>query len=590
MKKLFFLIGFIVLAPLAGTFAQGIPEKDNSVEDKINGVFEPLVEVLGAVFFFDPFAAMGLYDPVIYDDQVPYLPSEKMLPGKVTVIGNRLIGFESDFKPEDVGAQWIVGSEVFTIDKVEGSKDAILDRKAKTPLFSKDYGPVSKTKIPLVVVWLSFGAVFFTLIFRFINFRKVGHAIALLQGKFDKPGEKGEVSHFQALTTALSATVGLGNIASVAVAISVGGPGATFWMIVVGFLGMSLKFVECTLGVKYRKIHADGTISGGPMYYLKEGLAKRGMKGLGAVLAVFFAVLCVLATVGGGCMFQSNQAFDQFQGYIPLLQGHGFSFGLVLLVLVAIVILGGIKSIARVTEKIVPFMAALYVLAALVVLMYHFTDIPSAFSLILEGAFSPDALKGGFIGVLIVGAQRASFSNEAGMGSAAIAHSAAKTDEPVSEGVVALLEPFIDTVVICTITALVIIITGYYDDQTGLEGARLTSAAFGSVITWFPYVLIVAIFLFAYSTMISWFYYGLKAWTFLFGEKKIIDASFKILFLGCILVGTSSSLGAVLDFSDMAILSMAIPNIIGLFIMTPEVLQDTKTYFQKVSRLGNKNA
>jgi AGCS family alanine or glycine:cation symporter len=437
------------------------------------------------------------------------------------------------------------------------------------------------TSIPIVVVWLVFGALFFTIKMNFINVRAFKHAIDLVCGKFDDPNDEGEVSHFQALATALSATVGLGNIAGVAVAITVGGPGATFWMIVAGLLGMSSKFVECTLGVKYRVVNENGEVSGGPMYYLKNGLAKYGYGNIGKVLAVLFAILCIGGSFGGGNMFQANQAYAQLSGQFPMLSGNGPMFGFLLAILVGTVIIGGIKSIARVTEKIVPFMAVLYVAAALVILVVNFSEIGNAFAMIFKGAFAPSAAFGGFIGVIIQGFRRAAFSNEAGVGSASIAHSATKTNEPVSEGIVSLLEPFIDTVVICTMTALVIIVTGMSGVQ-GVEGAQLTSQAFESVISWFPYVLVIAIFLFAFSTMISWSYYGLKSWTYLFGSSKKSELVYKLIFLIFIIVGSSVKLGAVLDFSDMMILAMAFPNILGLLILSGEVKIDLKEYLNKV--------
>lgn len=437
------------------------------------------------------------------------------------------------------------------------------------------------TSIPIVVVWLVFGALFFTIKMNFINVRAFKHAIDLVRGKYDDPNDEGEVSHFQALATALSATVGLGNIAGVAVAITVGGPGATFWMIVAGLLGMSSKFVECTLGVKYRVVNENGEVSGGPMYYLKNGLAKYGYGNIGKVLAVLFAILCIGGSFGGGNMFQANQAYAQLSGQFPMLSGNGPMFGFLLAILVGAVIIGGIKSIARVTEKIVPFMAVLYVAAALVILVVNFSEIGNAFAMIFKGAFAPSAAFGGFIGVIIQGFRRAAFSNEAGVGSASIAHSATKTNEPVSEGIVSLLEPFIDTVVICTMTALVIIVTGMSGVQ-GVEGAQLTSQAFESVISWFPYVLVIAIFLFAFSTMISWSYYGLKSWTYLFGSSKKSELVYKLIFLIFIIVGSSVKLGAVLDFSDMMILAMAFPNILGLLILSGEVKIDLKEYLNKV--------
>tara|TARA_B100000927_G_C16450710_1_gene463708 strand:- start:288 stop:1760 length:1473 start_codon:yes stop_codon:yes gene_type:complete len=471
-----------------------------SLSDKINSFFEPIVEVMALIIFWDPIAALGF----------------------------------------DLGSN-----------------------------------------VPIVVIWLIFGALFFTFKMNFINIRGFKHAIDLVKGKYDDPKDEGEVSHFQALATALSATVGLGNIAGVAVAIAVGGPGATFWMIVAGLLGMSSKFVECTLGVKYRVLNDEGEVSGGPMYYLQNGLKKYGFKNLGKILAVIFAILCIGGSFGGGNMFQANQAYAQLSGQFPLLQGNGPMFGFLLAILVGTVIIGGIKSIAKVTEKIVPFMAVLYVLAAMIIIAVNYNMIGWAFSEILTGAFAPSAAFGGFIGVLIQGFRRAAFSNEAGVGSASIAHSAAKTNQPVSEGIVSLLEPFIDTVLICTMTALVIIVTGFSGVQ-GIEGAQLTSQAFGSVISWFPYVLVIAIFLFAFSTMISWSYYGLKSWTFLFGSSNKSKITYKLIFLIFIIIGSSVSLGAVIDFSDMMILAMAFPNILGLLILSKEVKFDMKDYFKKV--------
>jgi len=442
--------------------------------------------------------------------------------------------------------------------------------------------------IPLIVLWLILGATFFTLRMGFIQFRGARHAVSLVRGNYDDPNEDaGEVTHFQALVTALSATVGLGNIAGVAIAISMGGPGATFWMILAGVIGMASKFVECTLGVKYRHQKEDGEVFGGPMYYLSKGLAKRGkfFKGLGKVLAVTFAILCVGGSLGGGNMFQANQAFNQLT-QIPGWEGfasYGFYFGIGMAILVGIVIVGGIKKIAKVTDKIVPTMVGIYVLSALVIIGFNYNNLGSGFGLIFSGAFSPDAFYGGFIGVLIMGFQRAAFSNEAGIGSSAIAHSAAMTKEPVSEGIVALLEPFIDTVVVCTMTALVIIFTGYATDSEGLEGAALTSAAFSSSLgDWSLYVLSFAVLLFAFSTMISWSYYGLKAWTYVFGETKAVGLVYKFIFLVFVVIGSSIGLGAVIDFSDLMILGMAFPNILGLLIMSGEVRRDLKDYFVRI--------
>ena len=458
----------------------------------------------------------------------------------------------------------------------------IVDNIAKVIFYdvSRLFG--QNKEMPFIVIWLIFGALFFTFKMNFINLRGFSHAISLVKGDYHDPNNKGEVSHFQALTTALSGTVGLGNIAGVAIAISLGGPGATFWMIIAGLIGMSSKFVECTLGVKYRKIDENGVVSGGPMYYLKEGLAKRNFPKLGKFLAILFAILCVGGSIGGANMFQANQAFAAFKTVFPAMSNFGPIFGLFLALMVGFVIIGGIKSIAKVTEKIVPFMAAIYVGAALIIIGYHFTDLGIVFGKIISGAFSPEAGLGGFIGVLIIGFKRAAFSNEAGVGSASIAHSAAKTKEPVSEGMVALLEPFIDTIVICTMTAIVIIITGTYANNGGLGGSELTSEAFGSVIWWFPYILTIAIFLFAFSTIISWSYYGLKSWTFLFGQNKNTELTYKILLLFFVVVGSTVNLGSVLDFSDMMILAMAFPNIIGLLFLSSEVKEDLKKYLDKV--------
>ena len=435
--------------------------------------------------------------------------------------------------------------------------------------------------IPIVVIWLVVGAIFFTIRMNFISIRGFKHALHLVRGDFDNPEDKGEVSHFQALTTALSATVGLGNIAGVAVAVAIGGPGATFWMIVAGLLGMSSKFVECTLGVKYRKIDENGEVSGGPMYYLKAAFEKRNLPFAGKLMAGLFAILCVGGSFGGGNMFQANQAFSQLEGQFSMLEGNGVYFGFILAILVGAVIIGGIKSIANVTEKVVPFMAVLYVGASLFIIVMNYDQVFDVFALIFDSAFSGDAAKGGFVGVLVQGFRRAAFSNEAGVGSAAIAHSAVKTNEPVTEGIVALLEPFIDTVVICTMTALVIIITGRHTGYD-LEGAQLTSSAFESVISWFPMLLVVAIFLFAFSTMISWSYYGLKSWTYLFGKSKLTEYSYKLLFLLFIILGSTVSLGAVIDFSDMMILAMAFPNILGLYLMSGEVRADLRDYLARI--------
>ncbi|MCG8507194.1 MAG: alanine:cation symporter family protein [Sphingomonadales bacterium] len=444
--------------------------------------------------------------------------------------------------------------------------------------------------VPFIVVWLAAGAVFFTIYMRFVNFRAFGHAIKVARGKYDDPNDPGEVTHFQALSAALSGTVGLGNIAGVALAISIGGPGATFWMILVGLFGMASKFTECTLGVHYRRIDENGVVSGGPMYYLSRGFEKRGMKTLGRVLAVIAALFCIGGAFGAGNMFQVNQSAQQFMNVmVPLtggddsfLAGKPWLFGFIFAVFVAMVIIGGIRSITKVTEKLVPFMAILYLGSALIILLTHIPEIPGAFAQIFVGAFAPEGVAGGFLGVLVQGMRRASFSNEAGIGSAAIAHSAVKTKEPVSEGMVALLEPFVDTVVICTATALVIIITGQMDPNA-TEGISLTSRAFASVIPFFPYILSVAVILFAFSTSITWYYYGEKSFGYLVGQdKRTALLIFKLTFLGVLIIGASMTLTKVMDFADAMLLAMGFPNLIGLYLMAPEVKRMMISYEARV--------
>ncbi|NJC24607.1 alanine/glycine:cation symporter family protein [Neolewinella antarctica] len=453
-------------------------------------------------------------------------------------------------------------------------------------------------EVPFVLPWLIIGATVFTVYMGFINITAFRHAIDVVRGIYDDPNEPGEVSHFQALTAALSGTVGVGNIAGVAYAVALGGPGATFWMIVAGFLGMSSKFVECSLGVMYRDVHADGSVSGGPMYYLDRGLAEKGKNWgiLGKVLAVFFAIFCIGGSLGGGNMVQINQATVQLTditgGVDSIFYGRGWIFGTAMALVVGLIILGGIKSIAKVTDKVVPFMVGVYILGALIVLGYHFTDIPAAFGQIIGGAFNSDALYGGAVGVLIQGFRRAAFSNEAGVGSASIAHSAAKTDEPISEGIVALLEPFIDTVVVCTMTALVIVITNYggygavdaFANKTNetVGDIALTSAAFESVISWFPIVLGIAVILFALSTMISWSYYGLKCWTYLFGQTKTQEAIYKIIFCLFVIIGSGISAKAVFDFGDAMIFAMCFPNVLGLYFLMPNVRRALKDYMSRI--------
>ncbi|HMQ41587.1 MAG TPA: alanine/glycine:cation symporter family protein [Paracoccus sp. (in: a-proteobacteria)] len=453
------------------------------------------------------------------------------------------------------------------------------------------------TNFPWIVLWLVVGATVFTLYFGFIQFRAFPHSISLVKGDYSDPNDAGEVSHFQALATALSGTIGLGNIAGVAVAVGIGGPGATFWMILAGLMGMASKFTECTLAVKYRNEYADGAVSGGPMYYMTKGFAERGLRG-GGIMAILFSVFCILATLGAGNMFQANQAHAQIAniaGDFP-----GWITGIIFAGIVFAVIIGGLQSIAKVTEKIVPFMGIMYVTTALIIILMNYDKIGWAFGQIFAGAFTGLGVAGGIVGALIQGFKRAAFSNEAGVGSAAIAHSAVRTKEPITEGFVSLLEPFIDTVVICTMTALVIVISGQLvsDPATGMyllddgaatiqtigdnKGVALTSAAFSSTFGWFKYVLAIAVILFAFSTMISWSYYGLKAWTYLFGEGKNKEIAFKVIFCIFVVIGASANLGPVLDFSDAALFAMAVVNIIALYLLMPLVRRELNSYMSRL--------
>jgi alanine or glycine:cation symporter, AGCS family len=448
--------------------------------------------------------------------------------------------------------------------------------------------PLGGTNFPLIAGWLLVAALVFTLYFGFLQVRKFKLALDIVRGRYTDPAHthEGEISHFQALATALSGTVGLGNIAGVGAALAIGGAGATFWMIIVGLLGMATKFTECTLGVKYRAILPSGAVSGGPMYYLSRGLAERGYAGLGKFLAIAFAVLVILGALGGGNMFQGNQANAMMVQTFGLPDGYGWVTGLLLAAFVFAVIVGGMPSIASVTSKLVPVMAVMYVAMCVIVIVMNIGQVGAAFMAIFDGAFSAEGVAGGFVGALIQGLKRATFSNEAGVGSAAIAHSAVKTNEPVTEGLVSLLEPFIDTVVICTMTALVITIaglnTGPYPNPDGLTGVKLTAASFQATIDWFRYPLALAVLMFAVSTMISWSYYGLKGWTYLFGEGRTNELVYKLMFCTFVVVGCSVGFSAVIDFSDAAIFAMGIVNIIGLYFLMPVVKVELFKFLAKV--------
>ena len=477
--------------------------------------------------------------------------------------------------------------------------------------------------VPFVLVLLVLSAAFFTFYFKFVNITKFGTAINVVRGKYDDidkssvpaganvnvvggdivdtigdESKDGEVSHFQALATAVSGTVGNGNIAGVALAIALGGPGATFWMILCGLLGMSTKFVECTLGVQYRDVGPDGTVYGGPMYYLSKGLKERGMEGVGKVLAVLFAIFCIGGSFGGGNAAQSNQATIVLKDLLGLEStGAGTIIGVILAILVGIIIIGGIKRIAAVTEKVVPFMAVLYMLACLYIIGSNITLVDDAFAQIISEAFSPRAGVGAMIGVLLIGFKRAAFSNEAGAGSASIAHSAVKTRYSASEGLVALLEPFIDTVVICTMTALVIIIFnngGAFEyggadgsvmiDGVAYEGAGITSKAFAAYIPYSNVFLTIAVVLFAVSTMISWSYYGLQSWKYLFGRGATADLVYKIIFCLFIVIGAAANMKSIWDFSDAMIFAMVFPNMVGLFLLFPVVREQLDRYISAIKK------
>ena len=440
--------------------------------------------------------------------------------------------------------------------------------------------------MPFIVAWLIIGGIYLTIRFGFINIRMMRHAFAIIRGKYTSTSDRGEVSSFQALTTALSATVGLGNIAGVAIAIGIGGAGATFWMIIAGFFGMTAKFTEVTLAQTYREFRPNGHVMGGAMQYLSKGFAEKGMGGLGKGLAIFFAILCIGSSLGGGNAFQLSQAMGAVQEQVPFFKESPIVFGFIMAFAVGIVIIGGIRRIAHAAEAIVPSMVGIYLSACLWIIITHASEVPAVFALIVHEAFAPTAIAGGMIGVIVQGFKRAAFSSEAGIGSAAIAHSAASVKYPVRQGLVALYEPFIDTIIICTMTALVIIITGVYKDPqyapliAGSHGAALTSVAFGSVISWFPIILSISVVLFAYSTMISWSYYGERCWTYLLGERYSIV--YRLLFVAVIVIASVTSAGNILDFSDLMLLSMALPNLIALYVLQDKVADALHDYVRKL--------
>ena len=439
--------------------------------------------------------------------------------------------------------------------------------------------------LPLIIIVLVGGGVYYSFYFGWITFRGFKHSLNVIRGRYDHPDHPGEISHFKALTSALSATVGLGNIAGVAIAVSAGGPGAVFWMIVTAFFGMASKLASCTLAIMHRKIHPDGRVSGGPMYYLEHGLGGKGLRLLGRPFAIIFALLTIGGSLGGGNMFQANQTVEILGTVSEGFKTYNWVIGLLMASMVAVVIIGGIKRIGNVTSRVVPFMCGLYVLTAVLIILTNITEVPGLIANIISQAFTPEAMYGGFLGVLVQGVRRAAFSNEAGLGSAAFAHAAAQTDEPAREGMVAMIGPFIDTVIICSMTALVCMITGAYQlaefqGQSGsIVGAKMTAAAFDSFIPGARYVLAVAVMLFAYSTMISWSYYGERAWEYLFGIKSIL--AYRIIFVCFVFIGAVTALQSVLDFSDAMILGMAFPNIIGGIILSPQIKVVLKEYWAR---------
>ena len=446
-----------------------------------------------------------------------------------------------------------------------------------------DNGAPGEIELPCVVIWMILGAVYCTLRFRFVNLRSFRHGLDCVRGVYARADDPGEISHFQALSAALSATVGLGNIAGVAAAVGLGGPGAVLWMALGGFLGMSSKFAECALGQSYRVVRSDGRVSGGPMHYLRDGLRGLGRPGLGRFLALAFAVMCIGGSLGGGNMFQSNQAYAQLASVLPAFGSGAGSlvFGLLMAALVGTVIVGGIRRIGEVAAVLVPLMCGVYLLCGALILIFHAADVPAALGVIWQRAFTLEAGTGGFVGVLIQGFRRAAFSSEAGVGSAAIAHSAASTPEPVREGLVALLEPFIDTIVVCVMTGLVIVVTGAYDHPEAGEKIRMTSWAFAQVFPWFPILLSVTAILFAFSTMVSWSYYGEQCWADLFGVRSI--RVYQILFLAFVVLGAVLTPDSVLEFGDLMILGMAFPNLLGVVLLSGQLKRDLDDYQRRLA-------
>ena len=514
--------------------------------------------------------------------QQPLQPSPQQPPGVLPATQDPASPVNAATEPPaDSLAEAQEGGIMNGVDRIMGRLNAIIGAFFFFDLLFWD----DEHTLPFIVAWLVTAAIFLTVKMRFINLRGFRHAVNVTRGRYTDPSAPGDVSHFSALSTALSATVGLGNIAGVAIAIGRGGPGATFWLIVAGLLGMTSKMAECTLGQMYRERRSDGTVLGGAMQYLSKGFGEAGMPGLGKFLAFMFAILCVGGSFGGGNSFQVNQSLNAMQETIPFLGRAPWAYGLFMAIITGIVIIGGIKRIANVADKIVPIMCLTHIIGAMFIIFVNISAVPAAFAEIFRQAFNPDAVYGGILGTMVIGFQRAAFSNEAGAGSAAIAHSAAKTDYPVREGIVALLEPFIDTVIVCTMTALVIVITGAYNNPAYADlivnnkGAALTSRAMGQYISWYPYILSLVVFMFAYSTMISWSYYGERCWTWMFGDGS--GKYYKVLFLIMAFAGSIITSTNVLDFGDLMILGMAFPNLIGVYFLSGKVKASLDDYWSK---------
>jgi AGCS family alanine or glycine:cation symporter len=551
---------------------EGSGEAAADDEGFIAAVNETLAPVDGFVadWVVSPLATVFFFDVIFWDTSDEAIVGRALDRGMSAADANAMMDAEYDRQADDPEAARAEARRAMCLENG-------LDQEQCKDVFSG-------ISLPAIVLWLVFGALFFTLRYRFINLRAFVHAIHVTQGKFDDPDDPGEVSHFQALSSALSATVGLGNIAGVAVAVAAGGPGAVFWMVIAGFLGMSSKFTECTLGQLYRQVDPSGRVSGGPMQYLGRGLAELKRGTLGKVLATMFAIMCCGGSLGGGNMFQANQSAKIVVGQtltamnVESIAVKDFAmliYGIVLALLVGVVIIGGIKRIGAVAGYVVPAMCLVYVVAGIAILLMNAGEVPSAFGKILGEAFSPEAGFGGMLGVLVQGFRRAAFSNEAGIGSASIAHSAAATDEPVREGIVALLEPFIDTIVICTMTGLVLVISDAYvqvgPDGTPLSDVEMTRYAFESQITGSSWVLAFAVFFFAFSTMLSWSYYGERCWTYLFGTSDRMSAIYRVIFLVFVVLGTILNIENVISFSDLMVLAMAFPNILGLYFLSRKV-------------------